>query len=114
MTNTAKIVLGEITLPNNHFLNGARVEILKRSERTGNVSVEMLETRRAYKKGDKVQLIASEVRETGTAEGLVRQISCGCCTNGCVCHNHMDIPRGLRPQKCALHSGTGEVVILRA
>lgn len=44
----------------------------------------------------------------------IRAISCGCCTNGCVCHNHMDIPRGCRPQKCAVHSGTRATVFLRA
>lgn len=34
----------------------------------------------------------------------VRRISCGCCTNGCCCHNHMDIPRGLLPHKCDEHA----------
>ncbi len=43
-----------------------------------------------------------------------RVVSCGCCTNGCICHNHMDIPRGQRPQKCAIHSGTGENRYLQA
>lgn len=33
-----------------------------------------------------------------------RRISCGCCTRGCVCQNHMDIPRGLPPRVCGLHT----------
>lgn len=44
----------------------------------------------------------------------IRAISCGCCTVGCVCNNHMDVPQGKRPKRCALHSGTGEVVFLDA
>jgi hypothetical protein len=50
------------------------------------------------------------------AEGIYpnRQLSCGCCTNGCVCHNHMDIPRGLRPQRCPLHSSTGKTEFINA
>ncbi len=38
-------------------------------------------------------------------------LSCGCCTVGCVCRNHMDIPRGILPQKCSEHSGTGKIAI---
>lgn len=34
----------------------------------------------------------------------VRAISCGCCTNGCICTNHMDIPRGRAPRRCLLHT----------
>ncbi len=33
-----------------------------------------------------------------------RSVSCGCCTNGCVCSNHMDIPRGMVPGPCAYHA----------
>lgn len=31
------------------------------------------------------------------------RLSCGCCTDGCVCINHQDTPRGLPPQICAYH-----------
>ena len=30
----------------------------------------------------------------------VKHVSCGCCTNGCCCSIHMDIPRGLQPRMC--------------
>lgn len=33
------------------------------------------------------------------------RLSCGCCRDGCTCHNHMDIPRGIRPCLCAKHGG---------
>lgn len=42
-----------------------------------------------------------------------RRISCGCCTNGCCCLNHMDIPNGRRPQVCEYHSSTGRVEFLK-
>ena len=35
----------------------------------------------------------------------IKVISCGCCTNGCICHNHMDIPRGDKPGQCEVHKG---------
>lgn len=44
----------------------------------------------------------------------IKQISCGCCGHGCVCRNHMDIPRGIRPRLCCVHSGVGISVILDA
>lgn len=30
-------------------------------------------------------------------------VSCGCCSGGCVCFNHQDIPRGVKPGKCEIH-----------
>jgi len=30
--------------------------------------------------------------------------SCGCGSCGCVCFNHMDIPRGIRPGRCVEHA----------
>lgn len=38
-----------------------------------------------------------------TTTDAIRQLSCGCCTNGCCCTNHMDIPNGTPPKRCALH-----------
>lgn len=32
-----------------------------------------------------------------------RQVSCGCCTGGCICHFHQDISRGVRAETCAYH-----------
>lgn len=32
------------------------------------------------------------------------KLTCGCCKNGCRCFNHMDVPNGRRPQKCAPHA----------
>lgn len=40
-----------------------------------------------------------------TVRASVNTVTCGCCSNGCCCHNHMDIPRGLKPHKCPLHGG---------
>lgn len=34
------------------------------------------------------------------------QVSCGCCTNGCVCFMHQDTPAGCPPHKCELHATT--------
>lgn len=34
----------------------------------------------------------------------IESSTCGCCTNGCVCTNHMDIPNGVRPGPCAAHA----------
>ncbi len=31
-------------------------------------------------------------------------VSCGCCSAGCVCGNHQDVPRGIHPQACAYHA----------
>ena len=33
----------------------------------------------------------------------VRTVTCGCCTNGCVCVHHQDVPRGLQVRTCDLH-----------
>ena len=33
-------------------------------------------------------------------------VSCGCCTNGCICWNHQDTPRGLSPTVCPFHQTT--------
>lgn len=33
----------------------------------------------------------------------VKTLTCGCCSNGCVCQNHMDIPNGRPPKKCEMH-----------
>lgn len=30
-----------------------------------------------------------------------RKLTCGCCTEGCVCVMHQDIPRGVPPTTCA-------------
>lgn len=46
------------------------------------------------------------------AADSVSQVSCGCCTNGCTCFMHRDVPRGVRQQKCALHSGTGKIEVV--
>ena len=45
-------------------------------------------------------------------QSTVQRLSCGCCPQGCVCHNHMDIPGLVQPQICANHSDTGEVQVL--
>ncbi|MBE7466009.1 MAG: hypothetical protein HS116_21245 [Planctomycetes bacterium] len=29
-----------------------------------------------------------------------KHLTCGCCDRGCVCSNHMDIPRGRKPRMC--------------
>jgi hypothetical protein len=31
------------------------------------------------------------------------RLTCGCCTQGCVCTNHQDTPNGLPPHTCAAH-----------
>ncbi len=67
--------------------------------------------------GDSEKMIKSSTIETAkgpstpTWDGT--QISCGCCRNGCVCLNHMDIPRGIRPQLCEQHSGSGAIRFLK-
>jgi hypothetical protein len=55
-----------------------------------------------------------ETKMTDSRIGEQMRVSCGCCTgdgsgdfrNGdyCVCHNHMDIPNGIRPRTCSMHS----------
>lgn len=39
------------------------------------------------------------------ATGAQNVVSCGCCSNGCVCFHHQDTPLGMPPRRCALHSG---------
>lgn len=36
----------------------------------------------------------------------IRTVSCGCCTNGCVCANHQDTPNGRPVTVCAVHQRT--------
>lgn len=33
-----------------------------------------------------------------------RRLSCGCCTNGCCCSIHLDVPNGRRVRTCARHA----------
>lgn len=33
----------------------------------------------------------------------VLQVSCGCCSIGCTCFVHRDIPNGLLPKQCNVH-----------
>lgn len=42
-------------------------------------------------------------RDEVTIRFQVRRVSCGCCTNGCVCWNHQDTPNGRPPQLCDIH-----------
>jgi len=35
----------------------------------------------------------------------IKRVTCGCCTNGCTCPIHQDIPRGIRAKTCATHQG---------
>jgi hypothetical protein len=35
---------------------------------------------------------------------IPKSATCGCCTNGCVCNLHMDIPRGMQPSVCEYHA----------
>lgn len=39
-----------------------------------------------------------------------RTLSCGCCTLGCCCFMHQDVPRGRPPVSCALHARIGRPV----
>lgn len=32
-----------------------------------------------------------------------REISCGCCTGGCVCQFHQDVPMGIPARVCEYH-----------
>lgn len=34
---------------------------------------------------------------------MVKVLTCGCCSNGCVCVHHQDTPMGRPPFKCNLH-----------
>ena len=38
---------------------------------------------------------------------MAKKISCGCCTNGCVCFMHRDIPRGIIDGTCDIHACVG-------
>lgn len=40
-----------------------------------------------------------------------RTVSCGCCTDGCVCWNHRDVPRGRPVTQCAFHNEHGHPYI---
>lgn len=33
----------------------------------------------------------------------IKLVSCGCCSNGCTCWNHRDVPNGRPERKCELH-----------
>ena len=58
-----------------------------------------------------MSLLARAMRTIGKTEeailrakGIdVKKLTCGCCTNGCVCHHHQDIPRGIKPKICSIH-----------
>jgi hypothetical protein len=34
----------------------------------------------------------------------LNQISCGCCSAGCRCFTHMDLPWGQKPKVCSYHA----------
>lgn len=55
-----------------------------------------------------VATIRAGINSHKTKATTMRRVSCGCCTNGCVCFMHRDVQRGLLMQKCAVHSGTGK------
>ena len=40
------------------------------------------------------------------APAAPRELSCGCCEAGCVCHHHQDVPRGVPVHVCAYHQVT--------
>lgn len=46
-----------------------------------------------------------QARDVRSQDHEVRRLTCGCCTAGCICRIHMDVPRGVRPQLCAVHGG---------
>lgn len=48
-------------------------------------------------------LEAYEELRTAVEESHVNVVSCGCCSNGCVCWNHRDEPKGRHEHKCDLH-----------
>jgi hypothetical protein len=39
----------------------------------------------------------------------IRTLSCGCCTNGCVCWNHRDEPNGRTVTACAYHAAKAQL-----
>lgn len=46
-------------------------------------------------------------RETPPRHRLPRpekQLTCGCCTDGCVCHQHQDVSRGIPARACTYHA----------
>lgn len=43
----------------------------------------------------------------GWTEARVRVLVCGCCTNGCICENHSNVDRGVKPAKCSFHAYGG-------
>jgi len=34
----------------------------------------------------------------------IKHVTCGCCSNGCVCANHCDVPNGRPVKACQTHS----------
>jgi hypothetical protein len=42
-----------------------------------------------------------------------RKLSCGCCTNGCCCFMHRDVPNGRPAQVCEFHSKSGRIEKLK-
>lgn len=41
----------------------------------------------------------------------MKRLTCGCCTDGCVCHGHCDIPQGLLPGKCQAHTDALNLIL---
>jgi hypothetical protein len=37
----------------------------------------------------------------------MRTVSCGCCSMGCTCFNHQDVPNGNPPKSCDYHREHG-------
>lgn len=37
-----------------------------------------------------------------------KTLTCGCCSNGCVCWNHQDTPAGRPPTRCEHHTKATE------
>jgi len=47
-------------------------------------------------------VVASKTVTRGDAV-FVKVVSCGCCSNGCVCGNVLDVPRGFPVTTCNHH-----------
>lgn len=45
-----------------------------------------------------------------TLQSEPRKVSCGCCTNGCVCFNHRDVPKGIVVKVCDFHKHKGDTI----
>lgn len=54
---------------------------------------------------DELAALLAASWEAGAEDALRRPgcVSCGCCTHGCVCSNHLDIPNGRPARTCAYH-----------